>query len=129
MGSIPVLLVCDHPDTADLYQSALEYGGFRTSVARTPAEAVALMRQEHADAVVVLIGPGDDPVAIGRAFRAEPGSAAATLVALSSVQHAKETLRAALQSFDDAMLIPCTPETLIARISEIAKEKNRETTA
>ncbi len=124
MGAIPVLLVCGHADTADLYKSALEYAGIATTVTPTQSEALGLLKEQHASAVVVLIGPADDPVTIGREFRQQPGSAAATLVALSSVQHRHDTLRELLENFDDEVMIPCTPSALIERITAIARDRN-----
>jgi DNA-binding response OmpR family regulator len=125
MRAIPVLLVCGHADTADLYKSALEHAGIATAVTPTPDEALAVLQEQPASTIVVLIGPNDDPVAIGRALREQPGSAAATLLALSSVPHRKDTLRDLLDHFDDELLIPCTPETLMARISAINRDNQR----
>lgn len=129
MGAIPVLLVCGHADTADLYKSALEHAGMATSVTQTPDAAIALLKERQASTVVVLIGPSDDAVAIGRALREEPGSADATLLALSSVQHRTDTLREVLQNFDDEMLIPCTPDALMQRIAALSRERHGPPTA
>lgn len=100
-----------------------------TSVTQTPDAAIALLKERQASTVVVLIGPSDDAVAIGRALREEPGSADATLLALSSVQHRTDTLREVLQNFDDEMLIPCTPDALMQRIAALSRERHGPPTA
>lgn len=118
-----VLLVSNHPDTVELYAFALEHAGFSCRGIRTTAEALASARQSAPLAIVLHIHPSEDPAEVGRSLR--QAAPLAALIGLFSMQLPLASLKHVLQSFDDVLLIPCSPDALVARLLTLLETKRR----
>jgi DNA-binding response OmpR family regulator len=122
-----VLLVSGHPDTAELYTCALEQAGFECTGTRTADEAVAVARSTRPLAVILHVHPNQDPAAIGVSLR--QAAPAAALIGLVSMPLPPPRLKEVLRSFDDVVLIPCTPDALIVRVTRLVERKRRQESA
>jgi DNA-binding response OmpR family regulator len=122
-----VLFVSNHPDTAELYSFALKHAGFDCVCVETAQAAVALSRETIPGAIVLHLHPNEGPEEIGSALRQNaPGTA---LIGLFSVQLSSARLKQILRSFDDALLIPCTPDALVARVVRLMETRRRQESA
>ncbi|HSL21843.1 MAG TPA: hypothetical protein VK886_09920 [Vicinamibacterales bacterium] len=116
-----------HPDTADLYGLALEQAGFAVLSCNEPQQALA-PRDLHAPlAIVVHFRPKDDPLQIGGSLRrAWPQ---AVLLGLFSMQLPVTALKNVLETFDDVVMIPCSPDALISRLARLEVGRRNQNSA
>jgi DNA-binding response OmpR family regulator len=120
----PILLISRHADTRDLYGYALEQAGFACKGIPSIPDAVAQARQASPAALVVQLHPSDDPAEIGQQIREAVPRAA--LIGLVSMQLPVSTLKQVLASFDDVVLIPCSPDALVARLTRLLRTRNSQ---
>ena len=116
-----VLLVTNHPDTAELYAFALERAGFTVNTAANPREAVRACQDAPPDVTVVHFAPAENPTDVGRTLR--ESSAEMILIGLFSMQLPVTTLQQLLHFFDDVILIPCPPDALVDRLQRLLEKK------
>jgi DNA-binding response OmpR family regulator len=122
-----VILVTDHEDTAELYRLALEHAGYSVQRCLTANDAVDACAVSAPLAIVVHFTPRHDAAATGAMLRSHnPGS---VLIGLFSIQLQLSTLRDVLDHFDDVIMIPCVPETLVSRIVRLQERKRRQASA
>lgn len=122
-----VLLVTGHDDTAELYRFALERAGYAVERYRTPVEAVEACRSLAPVAIVVHFTPRENPTAVGAAFRSL--TLRTVLVGLFSIQLPISALRQVLESFDDVIMIPCTPDALVSHVVRLQERKQKQASA
>jgi DNA-binding response OmpR family regulator len=120
----PVLLISRHADTRDLYGYALEEAGFTCKGIPSIPDAMVQARETSPAALVVQLHPTDDPAEIGLKMREAVPRAA--LIGLVSMQLPVSTLKQVLGSFDDVVLIPCSPDALVARLNRLLRTRNRQ---
>lgn len=123
----PVTLITEHDDTAELYRLVLEQAGFRTERFDTVDRAVSAPRSQPPAAIIVQFTPRQDPAAVGRILRSSNPDV--VLIGLFSIQLPLSTLRHVLHHFDDVIMIPCTPEALVAHVVRLQERKNRQASA
>jgi DNA-binding response OmpR family regulator len=116
-----VLLVTNHPDTADLYAFALNRAGFTVTSAATPGEALKTCHDAPPDAVIVHFAPAENPAKIGESLR--QSNPHMILIGLFSMQLPMTALQHVLQTFDDVILIPCPPDALVTRLQRLFKKQ------
>jgi DNA-binding response OmpR family regulator len=121
------MLVTPHDDTAELYRFALERAGYAVERCRTPQEALEAGRHITPLAIVVHFTPRENPAAIGAALRSL--SLRTVLVGLFSIQLQMSALRQVLETFDDVIMIPCTPDALVARVVGLEERKQKQASA
>lgn len=122
-----VILVTTHPDTADLYGLALEQAGFAVHCCGEPVQALMPFEPHAPLAVVVHFRPKDDPLQIGGSLRrAWPQ---AVLLGLFSMQLPVAALKTVLETFDDVVMIPCSPDALIARLARLEVSRRNTSSA
>ena len=101
---LKVLVVDDHPDTADSLAQVVEMFGYEAEIARDASSAIARARATRPDVLLCDIGlPGNSGYDIARALRSEDLGAAMTLVAISGYAQ-PEDIRAALDAGFDLHL-------------------------
>lgn len=122
-----VLLVTEHDDTAELYQLGLEQAGFLVQRCGAVEEATDVCRLSAPTAIVVHFTPRHDPAAAGVLLRA--GNPRAVLIGLFSIQLPLASLRRVLDTFDDVIIIPCTPDALVARVVRLKERKQKQASA
>jgi DNA-binding response OmpR family regulator len=110
-----VLLVSNHPDTAELYAYALDLAGFEVHCSEDPHGTPVPPISATPIAVIMHLLPRHDPLAVGALLRQRaPG---AMLIGLISVRLRPETLDSMLAIFDDVVMIPCMPDALVKRLA------------
>ncbi len=123
MTGTPHLLVVDddEPIAASL-RRALEYEGYRVSVARDGVAALATARRDSPDLVVLdLMLPGMDGVAVCRRLRAD---GCATLVLMLTARDTTADRVAGLDAgADDYLAKPFAYEELLARVRALLRRR------
>jgi CheY-like chemotaxis protein len=113
-----ILIVDDHPDTADAVGMLLEAIGHETTLARTGAEALEAVERFAPDLVILDIGlPDLSGYEVARAIRARPLGAAIHLVAATGWGTAEDRVRALAAGFDQHQLKPLDLRKLEAMIA------------
>jgi DNA-binding response OmpR family regulator len=124
VGDTPrVFFVTGHQDTAELYGFALEHAGFAVRWLKSPAHAVEACRADPPAAAVVHFAP------VRRSGRCQPGpasrpAAAAALIGLFSMALPAATLKQVLGNLNDVLMIPCSPDRLVSRLSFIIEHQS-----
>ncbi len=121
------MLVTGHDDTAELYRFALERAGYAVRRYRAPQDAVEDCSRIAPFAVVVHFTPREDPTAVGVALRSI--SLRTILVGLFSIQLPISALHRVLETFDDVVMIPCTPDALVGHIVRLQERKQKQASA
>jgi CheY-like chemotaxis protein len=118
-GSLRVLVVDDHPDSADTTAQLLTLHGHDARPAFSCAEALRLVRDGFAPAVVLLdlrLPDGDGFGLAAQLRGARP--ARPVLVAVTGLHGQEQKTRAA--GFDHYLLKPADPAELVALLAEYA---------
>ena len=116
-----VVLVTNHPDTAELYAFGLERAEFAVTPVTSTREAVRICRAAPPDAVIVHFAPAENPAEVGATLR--QSNPEMILIGLFSMRLPMTTLQQVLKTFDDVILIPCPPDALVARLQRLLKKK------
>jgi DNA-binding response OmpR family regulator len=123
VGDTPrVFFVTGHQDTAELYGFALEHAGFAVRWLKSPAQAIEACRADPPAAAIVHFAPIDNPVDISLALR--PASGRAALIGLFSMTLPSVTLKQVIGTLNDVLMIPCSPDRLVSRLSFIIEHKS-----
>lgn len=116
MDKSRILLVEDHPDGAETLATILGFADHEVRVARTPAEALAVVADFPPDGVVMDIGlPGMDGYQLARRLCAKLPRRP-LLVAVTGFPHRAEQSRA--EGFDHHFEKPIEPARLLAALAE-----------
>jgi CheY-like chemotaxis protein len=109
-----VLLIEDHPDTADSLRLLLECAGHEVAVAHTGPAGVEAATGWAPDAVLCDIGlPGFDGWAVARLLRSHPVTAAARLIAISGYSTEGDRQRSHEAGFDHHLAKPADPHEIL----------------
>jgi signal transduction histidine kinase/CheY-like chemotaxis protein len=124
--STRVLVVEDHPDSAETLTMLLQLLGHRVSSVHDGLAALDAVRAEVPDVMIVDIGlPGMDGYEVARRVRETPGLGKVLLVALTGYGSEEDKRRAMAAGFDYHLVKPVTPEALdglVARLEKSALE-------
>lgn len=120
-----VLVVLDQPVLTEVVKLALNHGVYRTQVARTADEASAALQEWSPHLAVI-----DMDLADGRMLAnlglTESDSERVPVVALTRRGDLKTKLAAFEQGVDDILVVPFSPEELVARVLAIMRRTYRE---
>lgn len=118
-----VLLVDDDQDTLQLYSAFLRFSGLQVWTAANSGAALSSARDHHPDVVVTDIGlPGADGWSLCRQLRADPGTRACGVIALTGwVYDAELSSRARDAGVDLVLTKPCLPDALLAQIAALRR--------
>jgi CheY-like chemotaxis protein len=119
--TMSVLLVDDDQDTLQLYSQFLRYSGLRVWTAGTSRDALSSAREHHPDVVVTDITlPGEDGWTLCRELRADAGTRACGVIALTGWVHdAQLSARADAAGVDLVLTKPCLPDALLMQIQSV----------
>jgi CheY-like chemotaxis protein len=119
--SLSLMLVDDNVDAAMTLGLLLESGGHHVTVMHDPGDALEQAGQKHYDAFLLDIGlPGMNGYELARRLRALPGSADATLVAITGYGQQADQASAAYAGFDSYFVKPVDPAGLFALLDRVA---------
>ena len=117
-----VLIVEDDPDIAELVSHALRRAGHDTEVLDSGARAAAHARASRPDLVVLdLMLPGLDGMAVCRALRQDPSTAAIPILVLTARADEADRVGGLEQGADDYVTKPFSPRELVARVSALLR--------
>src|ERR1044071_4578443 len=108
-----ILVVDDEPKIADLARDYLEHAGFAVRTAGDGEAALAVVRREHPDLVVLDLGlPGLDGRDVTRAIRRDSNL---PVIMLTARDDELEKLLGLELGADDYLTKPFSPRALVAR--------------
>jgi len=120
-GAMRLVIADDNVDFAESLQAILEMQGHQVVVVGDGNAALEAVRMHRPDAAVLDIGmPGLNGYEVARRLRADPGSAALTLIAVTGWGQAADKKAAADAGFDRHLVKPLDPEELLDVIADVA---------
>ena len=123
-----VLVVEDSATIVTVVKYYLELEGFTVTVAADGNQGLALAFQELPDVVVTDRSmPGMDGIALVQALRADPRTARAAILMLTSDTSPEREEEGLAVGADDYMSKPVEPRRLAARVRSLAKRAERRT--
>jgi two-component system, chemotaxis family, CheB/CheR fusion protein len=121
-----VVIVEDNVDSREMLCEALEHAGFHCHTAGNGIDAIALIDKVKPDIAILDVGlPGIDGFEIARRVRANEAHANICLIALTGYGQASDRITAREAGFDEHLVKPARPETLLALISEMRSADTR----
>ncbi|MGD9902034.1 MAG: response regulator [Vicinamibacterales bacterium] len=114
-----VLVVDDYADATEVWALYLQSAGFAVSTAADGLEAIAQVKADPPDLVVMDLNlPGCSGIDVARALRAEPATAALPLIAVTGSAD-RQDLHEARRLFEVIAPKPCDPADLVAHIRRL----------
>jgi DNA-binding response OmpR family regulator len=114
-----ILIVEDEPKTCASVDMYLRHGGFRTELARTGPDGIALARTSRPDLIVLdVMLPGLDGLAVCRTLRAE---SQVPIILLTARSTEDDKLRGLELGADDYVTKPFSPRELVARVRVVLR--------
>jgi CheY-like chemotaxis protein len=122
-----VLLVEDHPDSAETLTMLLQLLGHQVRSVHDGLAALDAVHAEVPDVMIVDIGlPGMDGYEVARRVRQDPKLRRVLLVALTGYGSEEDKRRALTAGFDHHLVKPITPEALDGLVARLEKGENEK---
>ncbi|MGH9149563.1 MAG: response regulator transcription factor [Acidimicrobiales bacterium] len=117
---VTVLVVDDDPVIVRLLQLNFELEGYTVLTARDGIEGLERARAAHPDVMLVdIMMPRMDGLAVTRALKADPATAAIPVILLSARAQASDIERGVETGADAYLTKPFDPLELLARVAEV----------
>ncbi len=124
-----ILIVDDEPRIAALARDYLEHAGFAVTTAGDGPGALAQVKRERPDLVVLDLGlPGLDGLDVTRRLREDPSTAALPIVMLTARDDEIDKLLGLELGADDYLTKPFSPRELVARVRAVLRRSERGAT-
>lgn len=121
-GSLKVMIVDDNADAAHMLAMFLETLGHRVVVEHSSVQAVERARAERPHVCLLDIGlPDVDGNELARRLRAQPETAAATLIAITGYGQEQDRNKALDAGFDHHFVKPADTAKIASLLSQIAQ--------
>jgi CheY-like chemotaxis protein len=115
-----ILVVDDYPDALDIWALYLRSMGYRVSTAGDGESALAQAELLRPDLIVLdLELPRLSGFEVAERLRANPVTRAIPLIAATGYSHVKQLERARTAGFDQIVVKPCDPDTLVEEIERL----------
>ena len=115
-----ILIVEDERDVVKLLRYNLEKEGFRVTAVTDGSLALAEMRREDADLVILdLMLPGMDGLMVCQALRQEASTAAVPVIMLTARGEESDRVRGLELGADDYIVKPFSPRELVSRVEAV----------
>jgi DNA-binding response OmpR family regulator len=122
-----ILVVEDDPDIADLVRRYLEKAGYVVEVQSSGRDALTAIRLSPPHLMVLdLMLPHIDGLALCRAVRANPSTAATPIIMLTARGEEAERIVGLEMGADDYVAKPFSPNELVARVRALLRRAQRE---
>ncbi len=122
-----IVIVEDDADIAGLVARYLEKAGMATEVISTGRQALAAIRAQPPDLVVLdLMLPGMDGLEICRALRADPSVAAVPIIMMTAKAEESDRIVGLELGADDYIPKPFSPNELVARVRALLRRASRQ---
>ena len=126
LASKKVLIVEDEQDILQLLKMYLDKEGFRTLTATNGVEALAQVRTDHPDLVVLdLMLPEIDGLEVCKKLRLTPQTSMVPIIMLTAKSEESDTVVGLELGADDYITKPFSPKGLVARIKAIFRRIER----
>lgn len=120
MSAKHILIVDDYPDALDIWAIYLRACGYRVSTAADGASAIAQAERLLPDLIVLdLELPRVSGFDVAKRLRAHPETQDIPLIAATGYSHVRQLDRARAAGFDQVLVKPCDPDTLIREIERL----------
>jgi CheY-like chemotaxis protein len=112
-----ILIVDDYPDALDMWAIYLRAMGYEVSTAVDGVAAIAQAERLHPDVIVLdLELPRISGFDVARRLRANPETSHIPLIAATGYSHITQLDRARDAGFDQIVVKPCDPDSLVEEI-------------
>ncbi len=112
-----VLIVDDDPTQVDLHREILAMAGYRTETAASGAAAVARVRQDPPDLILLdVIMPDMDGLEVCQHQRGDARTAAVPILMVTGLDSPRNKERGLVTGAEDYVTKPVDPSDLLARI-------------
>jgi two-component system alkaline phosphatase synthesis response regulator PhoP len=119
-----VLVVDDEEDILELVQYNLEKEGFRVRCVDSGEKALATVREEHPDVLVLdLMLPGVGGLDVCRELKSRPESADIPIIMLSARSEDADIVTGLELGADDYVTKPFSPRVLLARVRSVLRRR------
>jgi len=128
MGNVKILVVDDEPDIVELVTYNLKKEGFDVSPAFDGEEALARIRKEKFDFIILdLMLPGIQGMEICRIMRSDPLTKNIPIIMLTAKGEEIDKILGLEIGADDYMTKPFNPRELLARIKTVMRRTSERT--
>ena len=122
-----IVVVEDNKDSREMLCETLEHAGFDCHTAANGLDALALLEEVKPDIAILDVGlPGMDGFEIARRVRTNPTQADICLIALTGYGQAGDRITSREAGFDEHLVKPVRPETLLALLAEMRASDGRQ---
>ena len=130
-GGMPRILVAeDDADIADLVRRYLEKAGFEVDVTDSGRDVAARLRRTPTDLLVLdVMLPGMDGLAVCRALRGDPATAATPIIMLTAKAEESDRIAGLELGADDYITKPFSPREVVARVRALLRRSERPAAA
>ena len=128
MGNMKILVVDDEPDIVELVTYNLRKEGFDVSSASDGEEALAKIRKEKFDFIILdLMLPGIQGMEICRVLRNDPITRNIPIIMLTAKGEEIDKILGLEMGADDYMTKPFSPRELLTRIKTVMRRTSEKT--
>jgi two-component system, OmpR family, alkaline phosphatase synthesis response regulator PhoP len=121
-----ILVAEDDPDISALVRHYLEKDGFAVDSVDSGRDVVGQLARSQANLVVLdLMLPGLDGLAVCRALRSDPRTAALPIIMLTAKADESDRIAGLELGADDYMTKPFSPKELVARVRALLRRAER----
>jgi two-component system, OmpR family, alkaline phosphatase synthesis response regulator PhoP len=121
-----VLVAEDDADIADLVRHYLDKAGFETDVVASGQDVLSRVRQGTPDLIILdVMMPGLDGLAVCRALRAAPSTAAIPVIMLTAKGEESDRIVGLEMGADDYITKPFSPNEVVARVRALLRRTQR----
>ena len=124
--AIHIVIAEDDRDIADLIAHYLHKAGWAPHVSATGDEALAYIRKQHADVVILdVMLPGMSGLEVCRALRADAATAALPIIMVTARAEETDRIIGLEIGADDYISKPFSPNELVARVRALMRRSKR----
>ncbi len=122
-----ILIVEDEKDIIKMLDYNLKKEGFKTLSARNGEDAIALVKREHPDIILLdLMLPGMDGLEVCKSLKGERKTAPIPIIMLTAKSQESDKIVGLELGADDYVTKPFSPRELVARVRAVLRRINEK---